>query len=553
MKSAKFLSFLFLSLYLFVHLNLITGTSAPFNSNVFESLVEESSSNAFLDECESPELLLKASKQCVPASDVLETLIKQLNALPILQQELYLKSYYLNFRNIVDMPAFYPHMLMNRKSQFGMDFFYNQTSRMYFTKECDGIASYLAITDPELLEKISQCFCLIQSEFPDFSINPVDLLPHFKGMTVQERRTGIMIHGDKRSRNLTFHLHVPLYYLERNYYMTDEERFKIERTLAPSTGPESDKSFKQELFISDKFGFGDTRVNFDWCIYNRNKMRLDAGLQATIPTAFAIQKGLMGTYFQCNLKRSYLSFQELFSFDEADTEQATKMVTDFFLNAFQNLSAILIDTQLGYKNHFCVGPTLQANSPLSFYIKQRWARRIRLKWRLTVEVPLPSIEDRRYLKWIDPDDFDASNFDLERAEVDQAYACERLNFLQQSLSDRFFPYIVPTRIWPGVIINSFSRYCYTAQPWTITVVSDTWVRTKEHFMHLHKCPETPRLLEICKAHRPFAYQSRLGLAVGYALERPTHTWHISLYLDAAYASLGIGKDFTGSISIESNF
>lgn len=526
--------------------------TAPINTHTFESLIEDSPMSDYLDTCESPELLLK-SKECVPAADVLETLIKQLNALPILEQELYLESYYLNSRNIVDMPAFYPHMLMKRKSQFGIDLFYNQTSRMYFTKECDGIASYLAITDPELLEKLSQCFCLVRSEFPDFSINPVDLLPHFQGMTVQDRRTGFMIHGDKRHHNLTFHMHVPLYYLERNFYMTDKERYKIERTLAPSTGPESDKSFKQELFISDKFGIGDTRLNFDWCIHNRNTMRLDVGLQATIPTAYAFQKGLMGTYFQCGLKRSHISFQELFSFDEKDIDQATKTVTDFFLNAFKNLAANLIDTELGYKKHLCIGPTFQANSPLSFYVKQRWARRIRLKWRLTIEVPLPATENRRYLKWYDEDDFNPQNFDLQKAAEDPRYACERLVFLEKTLTDRFFPYIVPTRVWPGIIINSFSRYVYTAEPWTITVVSDTWVRTKEHLMHLCKCDQTPRLLEICKAKRPVAYQSRLGLAVGYALERATHTWHISVYADAAYASSGIGKDFTGLLSVEANF
>lgn len=529
------------------------ATLPHLDASNFEALAEENTSSEYLDECGSPDELMKGSTQCVPCSDVLDTLIVQLNALPLLAQELYLKSYYLNFRNIVDYPAFYPHMLMKRSAQFGVDLFYNQTSRMYFTSDCDGIASYLGITQPDLLEKLSQCFCLVQSEFPDFSINPVNILPLFQGMTVQERRMGFMMHGDKRHHNLTFHAHVPFYWLERNFFMTDKERARVEKAFEPSTGAESDKEFKQEFFISDKLGFGDTRVNFDWCIYKRNKMHMNVGFQATIPTAFAIQKGLLGNYFQCNLKRSYLSFQQLFSFTEEDTAQATKMVTDFFVNTFNNLAANLIDTELGYKKHFCIGPTLQANSPLTFYIKQPWARRIRLKWHLAVEVPMPAMENRRYMKWIDPDAFDPSNFDLERAADDEKYACERLAFLQNTLTDRFFPYIFPTRIWPGIIINSFSRYIYTNEPWTITVVSDTWIRTKEHFMHLHKCAGAPRVLELCKAHRPFAYQSRLGLAVGYALERPTHTWHISLYADAAYASSGIGKDFTGLFSVEANF
>src|SRR5207253_2818595 len=104
----------------------------------------------------------------------------------------------------------------------------------------------------------------IQRRIEDLNLNlPVDLrsaIPLFAGMTIQERRTGFMMHGMRKWGSYRFRFWFPFYYNEANFFLTPEELDTIQSILGV-TDPAEDTKFARRHLIADKFGFGDLRLN----------------------------------------------------------------------------------------------------------------------------------------------------------------------------------------------------------------------------------------------------------------------------------------------------
>jgi hypothetical protein len=91
-------------------------------------------------------------------------------------------------------------------------------------------------------------------------------------MTVEERQVGFMFHCMKRWHKTTFRLMLPIYYLQSNFSLTQQEQDEVAETLGPILGtmtPEEADIFNKAHFISDKIGFGDTRIEVDNIIFKR--------------------------------------------------------------------------------------------------------------------------------------------------------------------------------------------------------------------------------------------------------------------------------------------
>ena len=521
----------------------------PMEEFDLDDFVNDPSWDQFLEQNE-----FSMTKNIDPA-DILSILILQLKILDILKEDLYCKTYPLNYRSLLDMPFVRPYRWhKERDRKFGLQLFYNQTSRMFFTKKCDSLYSYLAICNPNLLRKLSELTSqeIIRDQFPNFNLDPLCVFPLFKNMTIQDRRAGFMFSGSHRWRWLTFRALVPLYYLERNFFLTDEERRKVEDIF----GAQSDTTFQDQHLISDKLGVGDTRLIFAFHIIRRENIALNLGFQATVPTAFAFTKGVKGSSFEQwkKIKHRHFSLEELWNLAQQGGKAGTEYGTDFFLGALDTLSANLIDAELGNNQHPGIGFFMQTRSRLSFFFKRPWAHNIKYKGTLSFEYLFPKSEHRFFLIKTDKNALDENLYDDERAQNDPAYARGWLTLIEETFTNKFYPVSLNTRVQPGIIFQWTSNLFYERGPWRFQIGTDWWIQgpTSLEAVDVPQYIGSP-CIDIKKAEPPFAFQSKVCGGIFYSLKRPAHEWNISLYGDYTYWSKGIGRDFTLSFNVELDF
>jgi len=494
-------------------------------------------------------------QSCELSSADLTILIDGLNILEILQEDLYRKTYPLNDRNILDAPFIRPYRWhIDWCSKLGVSLFYNQTGRMFFTKNCDNLSSYLSICNSNLLRKLS---AITSQEFireatgDNFNMCPLCIFPLFKNMTVQERKSGFMLWGSQAWNCWTFRAYVPLYYIERNFFMTDQERKRTEAILG-----ESDPQFQDQHLISDKFGFGDTRLICAYHAYRSECMDVNAGIQFTIPTAFAFKKGLKGSSFSQwkKLRRCKFNLEELWCLAQEDTAAATEYASDFFLGALDTLSANLLDVPLGNDQHPGIGVFTQTRSRWSTFIHRPWADNVQYMGTLSLEYLLPRYETRFFSIKADNSQLQTNLYDNERALDDDEYVDYWVNLIEDTFTNKLYPVALKTRIQPGIIFHWTSNFFIEHKNWRYQLGTDWYIQGSDSIEAIN-VPQNIGAgnIDIRKAKQSFIYQSKVCGGLFYSIVRPTHEWNISLFADYTYWTKGMGNDFTLVFNWEVNF
>lgn len=511
-------------------------------------------------------------KRTFDPTNIAVLLVQTFNAPCLLSDNLYKYTYPLNHKSIIDVPAFFPARDSKRRSNFGMSLFFDQTWRMYFTQHCDAIQSYIALCSPQLLDRLSQCAECVQ----DFNMDPADFLPLLRNIAVQDRQTGMMLHGDKQFGTLRLHVHVPVFYQERNYYMTEDERNCLINFFAADSGSEKpcaqscttdqhyvgahankdnpvDMALVQNFLVGDRFGVGDMRIHLDWELIRRYYYKLSLGFVATIPTAFAFKKGLLGSSFEDACTPKDFSIAALIDAGQnQNAEKATALGLAFATGAFRALSHNLLDSGLGYGNHVGLGVSYATKGRLSFIIQRPWAHHVKMCSRMILQYYTPGMETRSFVENKNPADYAAENFNIDRLENDSVYAQERLDFINEKFIQELYPFQLRTMVCPGFILQSTSGYYFEYRGWKAQLGGDFWAKSGESFGKICTPPGTPPLIISC-AKRPAAIQSRIHGLLAYSIPGVLSSWTISLYGDKTYWSKGIGKDFNVVFNVECNF
>lgn len=552
-------------------------STADFN---FTDDLNDPATEAFLG---NTEFKLGAQKAVNPG-EIVSLLVQFLNLPCLLGQNLYRITFPPNKKSVIDVPAFFAYrdyVLKRRRSLFGISFFVDQTWRMYFNEECDGISAVLNICDKSILQALSSCVSCVQEIDPSFAIDPTVVFPLFRNLTTQDRQVGCMFHGDVHHDRLHLHVHVPILYGERNFYLTQQERTAIETTfnriLPPAaeeeatatcsggtcssgsgngckkTGLADDTEFQTNHMVSDKVGLGDTRLHIDYDLDHNYYYSYGLGFVATLPTAFAFKKGLIGASLENRCMPGDFSLASVMDYAiNGNAAAATKLAQEFFLGALDQLAYNLLDTQLGYDHHLGLGVSLTTKGRLSAFFKRPWANVIKLHGRFIAQYYFPAPETRFFVEQKNPANYTAARFDLEKINDDPAYAAATLSFINDQLIQQFYPFRVQTLVSPGFIFQWTSRLSYAPGRWKCELVNDFWARTQERLKDLRAPTGTPPLA-IEEGIRPAAYQSRIGASIAYTVERPRDAYTWSLYADSAYWSSGIGKDANIVLNFEYNF
>jgi hypothetical protein len=511
------------------------------------------------DQFEADEAIVSALENeqvraCPPPQEIAQNLIDiivQFNGLAFLQEDLYLRTNPLNERSLLDYPfIFVPQKLYyNSDWILGANLFYNQTTRSWFTRNCDNFSAYLAVSSPTLIEKLSLLVSQIQPIIPGFNLDPTIVLPLFENGTVQERRLGLMFHAMRQFKSANLRFMMPFYYLERNYFFTQEEKEDIEKELG-AMNPEQQEIFQSQHLISDKVGLGDARLEIDFLVRDCDTHYIRLGSYLTIPTAVPLIQGLKGAHFDPCSQRSDFNLIDIFPCG-ADPmsikDQATQSIQKFLTQTLDLLSANVLDSPLGNGGHFGLAGTINTKNNFDLFFKRHWASQLAWINKISLEYLFPGTEKRFFVARPNTAEFTSRNF------MDEDQALSNLAFLNQELINRFMPYVCNAFISPGIVFHWLSKAQYEGEKWSFDFGADFWVKGKESFRNVQAPPKLLALLELPKANLPLATQMKLLTGFYYKLERQTHDWIFALNGDYSVLSRGIGRDFMITFNFESNF
>jgi len=260
----------------------------------------------------------------------------------------------------------------------------------------------------------------------------------------------------------------------------------------------------------------------------------------TIPTAFALVKGIKGSHFNHYCNRPTIDFQELCSCLDVSS------FTNLGYRAIDTLSAIILEEPLGNCRHVGLGGFIDWEQKLSSFIARPWADRFSLKNYLSFEYLLPGNETRYFINPADTADYDNRNFQ------DPSQAADNLHFLETELIDTIFPYNFKTRVTPGSVVWWDAQCAYQGDRMGLSTGLDFWAHTKEKLSHIKSsisCHEPA----IDAAHAPLAYQLKVLGSLSYTLTRPSHLWNFGFGADKTCTRAGIGKDYTVSAFLRASF
>lgn len=288
-------------------------------------------------------------------------------------------------------------------------------------------------------------------------------------------------------------------------------------------------------------------------------------MQTTIPTAFIVASGLLGSNFKQGCRPSELDFKNLFSLFQgtrAQKKEGFTIVEQFGLGAIDALSAILLPPALGYGKHLGLGAYIQTQTDLQDWIKMPWATNFVIKSRISLEYLLPSNHMRSYIQSCKADEFTALGLNRSKQVIDMdiendpAYASAVLAFLETQFIDIFYPFAFKTTVFPGVVARSTSKVFYQSNRWGFHIGSDFWLQGKEVLRNIRITPvagHTTIMPDVVRATKPLAYQSKIHSSLFYQVKRPDQDWILGLGVDGTVWGTSIGDDFTLSFNIETNF
>jgi hypothetical protein len=442
-------------------------------------------------------------------------------------------------RSVLDLPSLRIYQDRRRCWSFFVLPFYNQTTKMFFSKCSDRIGSYLSLTADFLANLDTQTL------IPNFNLDEV--FPLFGLVTLQERRLGGMFSAYTNHKAWAFGIRMPLYYLERNFFLNDQEVQAIKNALffKESTGTaasdeEEVMTFARRHLISDKVGFGDTRLTG---LYRIDGLEQDVwlGAELTIPTAVAFHKGIYGSAF-CKSQPpppfdflALLQETTLCGATPAQEEEALATALDFATEALDKLTANVADRPLGNNGHFSIAPLLEHQ----YYFNDC----LKLITHASFEYLFPADEHRFFIIQKNPADFVRNYNDNNQAQAN-------LTFLSQQAINTFFPADrLCTRVSPGIIVKLSTGFYYETYHYYSMLGYDFWWQGQERLKIIQPLPP----LALNKGVKPAASQSKV---FGY-LGGKMHLWHyvvrLGLRSDVTITNHAIGKDFTVALDIDVDF
>lgn len=516
--------------------------------NVFAQLDEE----PFILEAQmDADLTLPATRAVISKNDAVANLTTLVDAQKILQNPLYYYSNPPMRRNIIDNPIF--QQFVERGSHgknFSFKPFITQTFKEYFYDTRSNINYYIDMNQNELNAQIDLLTRIEDIDFLPRGFSITNVLGLFNTIYLEERRAGAMFEYVKSTETWTLSGRFPFYYGEHNLNMPPEDQEKVEKNPFFGKSNFDEVTFAREHLISDELGFGDLRINFEHLFIDTHKQMFSAGVRATIPTAFAIKKGLYGTHFDVNQPAptfdlyNDLLLPGLSTPPDQNIPLVQQNVQTLGYAIMDRLATILVQTPLGNNHHLGLG--------VFTHNKMIFSDRLSLSGLLSAEILLPANEQRFFIVNTPITAFNAFNWADISPATGQLSA--KLDFLNEQFINKFFPKQYNVSVFPGFIIQSTSALTYKGRRLHITGGTDLWWHTDERFLTIEAPKELKdqQIIRKSTAKMGYGYQSMLWFSLEKKF-KPGSSWKFGLRVEVTANSFGVGEEWGGCLLIQKFF
>lgn len=488
-------------------------------------------------------------------------LLSALDMQDLLRTPLYLRTNPIMRVPLLDLPMFQAFIKYKPGDKVEVFPFYSQTYNEHFYKNKDTINYYIALQDPALITAINQAEQFISDATGQPPINIPGLLPLFHNLKTQERRTGFMTQFIKNFNDWSFLIRVPVYYQEHNLYLTPAEVAAINNNpFFEQSAGEDYMQFARQHLICDSLGLGDTRLMFEFFVYDHPTYQWGCGFRVTLPTGFAFKKGLYGSAFPKHAPTPNLDLSDIINTDLLTTgqlsEEQQQEIFDFGTSVLNQLSTMLLNEPMGNGHHVGLGVFSHSHMRFSSWIS--------LGSLTQIELLMPCGASRFF--YLGPNMDAYNNFDWADTSVQ---ANEKLKYLNNQLKKKFFPPLYSCVVFPGLILQNTTALLFEGEFWNKIIGSDLWFHTKEQVFNIQVPPQDAPLLDVKKSTMGGGYQAKLWGSIernpkkeSYWLRNPDETrtrlmelspWTFGLRGEVATNSYTVGGDWGFSLYIKNEF
>ncbi len=495
--------------------------------------------------------------------EVIGPIIAELDPLGILEKDFYLHTNPLAKRSELDQPLF------EQRPQFScydnsltFHLFGRKAKEYDFTAKSvranqkrDRISSYLALEEETLIGRLQSSVDIIKDliENDEFFLDIDRVFGLFRNTRIEMRHVGLMGDYYRNFSNWRFHVMTPFYYLERNFFLTEKEQIEIEKEFGTTTKAEQ-KEFRKAHAISDKLGFGDTRIEIDTPIYCGECALMQGGFQFTVPTAFTVAKNFAGSSFEQKSTLPVINFEEIFDLacdpnNEANAKKLSSILSELALDASDRLAANLIDTKLGNDGHVGFGAFIRGRGTVHWLLPFAWVEQLIFTNRISLEYLTPAYERRSFIVKINEEKLNAIDFD--QLAMDDAESA--LQLVEELLIKRIFLRGFDTLVQPGIIFRYLSKMTYEGDKWNFGLGTDFYFQSKEHFISIDVAESIKRNLDIEKTKNASIWQAKLHARLMRNLYCNCYDAKVWLGVDGNIGQKGLANDFGISIGFDWSF
>lgn len=376
-------------------------------------------------------------------------------------------------------------------------------------------------------------------------LNTVENLAQSLGLfdpaTIEQRRMAGLLEAHVTSRKYNVIAQLPIIYTEQNLHLKPYEKTAI--TLSPigkmlQTDGVNEDDFTYNHIVMDQFGIGDIKVKAIYQMHATDVFNLDLGGFIIFPTATAFKQGIIGTWFDQNNKRAYLN---LTTIDPQNiTVQNQDDIANFFLDSVNKLASNILNTPLGNGGFVMFAPSMN----FDWYFARDW----QFSNDFSLQVPLPATKQRFYQQTQNNTNF---LIDYNQAYNDgpEAFA----SYVNQELQNLFFPYVFPTKVFPGIVFNSTNQFVYDYHDWDFYLGTNFWYQQKEYLQKPIIPDEQKFQYDYVHAQAASAAQQKIFLKTNWNSQTTNYSWSLSLYGDITIWNYGIGNDYTLGITVDAKF
>ncbi|CAM6000389.1 unnamed protein product [Sphagnum balticum] len=269
------------------------------------------------------------------------------------------------------------------------------------------------------------------------------------------------------------------------------------------------------------------------------EQQIHVGGQITFPTAHAAITGVFGGQSKI-CKPPLINFFEILNLafcttlgDKESKLNLFELGTGYGIAAIDQLAETILDTSLG-QQHFNLGPIFHYQQP--FRCKGNFWSSFEFYGEMKYYIPG---NETRFLKVVtDPAAFN-------RDYASEADADSNLLFLDQEMTNYFFPAIVKIKTKPGLMFHTNVALNGFWQEWEAGIGYDFWAQLKESFGKL-KCQASGygTTLDYCAGRKFTAYESKIFGQFGMRLCGVSgYAMRFLVRADTTIQHKGIGNSF----------